>query len=94
MSYQTIAELLQKLRNELNASDLDEQSLSLLKQFDSEIQSALSDDQEPSLTEASTEATESLTDTAKRLETHFAAEHPVAETALREIVNALARMGI
>ncbi len=94
MSYQNIAELLEKLRKELEKGDIDESSRQLLSQFDAELNVALSGD------EASTDASgepvtnETLTDTAKRLETHFAAEHPVAETALREIINALARMGI
>ena len=98
MSYQTIVELLKKLREELSTSELDDNILSLLEQFDADIQSALKEGHEHKAETANPEIeieeTESLVDTAKRLETHFAAEHPVAETALREIINALAKMGI
>lgn len=93
MSYETIASLLKKLREELAGKDLDAQTLSLLETFDTDIQSLI-ESPEPVASDASAPNSETLTDTAKRLETHFAAEHPVAETALREIVNALARMGI
>lgn len=94
MSYQTIVELLEKLRTELKADELDDSTLSLFEQFDADIQSAIQRKADEETSESILEETESLVDTAKRLETHFAAEHPVAESALREIINALAKMGI
>jgi len=94
MSYQTIVELLEKLRAELKTDDLDDSTLSLIEQFHADIQSAIQNKTDDNASESIPEETESLVDTAKRLETHFAAEHPVAESALREIINALAKMGI
>lgn len=94
MAQQTIVDLLQKLRDELSSGELDNDTLALLEQFDTDIQSALERKQDTTALAAEDEEPESLVDTAKRLETLFAAEHPVAESLFREIVNTLAKMGI
>lgn len=87
MSNEKIQTLLRELHQELSTATLDEETLNLLQGLDSDINNLL----DPNL--ESVEA-ESLVETAKFLETQFAIKHPLAERCVREIIDALARMGI
>jgi hypothetical protein len=66
---------------------VDEETLALVRELDEEIHR---------LTEAGAQVddVEGVLDQAKSMETRFAVDHPVAERFLREIVDALSRVGI
>jgi Asp-tRNA(Asn)/Glu-tRNA(Gln) amidotransferase A subunit family amidase len=77
--------LLAQLQTELSkAEDLDEETLALAQQLDEDID-ALLERQEPNSPEM---------ENAIALEARFAANHPVAERILREIIATLGRIGI
>lgn len=83
-----LKELLNSLQDALEQRDsIDPETLELVHELDEEIHR---------LTEAGAQAgdLEGVMDQAKSMETRFAVEHPVAERFLREIIDALARVGI
>lgn len=80
--------LLNQLNDALESTDrVDAETLALVHELDEEIHR---------LTEAGAtpEDYDNVLDQAKSIETRFAVEHPVAERFLREIIDALARVGI
>jgi DNA-directed RNA polymerase subunit L len=80
--------LLNQLNDALENTDkVDAETLALVHELDEEIHR---------LTEAGAAAEDydNVLDQAKSIETRFAVEHPVAERFLREIIDALARVGI
>jgi hypothetical protein len=87
MSNEQIQELLIKLHNELSHVTLDDKTRDQLRSLDCDINNLLS----PEIDAAQPD---SLIATAQTLETHFAIKHPLAERCMREIIDALARMGI
>lgn len=87
MSNSNIKELLAKLKTEIEASEVDTETRSMLHGLESEIHGMLNETNED-------KASVTMMETAELLETRFASEHPVAESVVREIINALARMGI
>ena len=87
MSNEKIKDLLTKLHAELQSTDVDTETRSLMKELDADIHSLLeSNDQQ--------DDAGSILERAQLLETDFANSHPVAERFIREIVETLARMGV
>ncbi len=83
-----LKELLNGLNEALENTDpVDEETLALVHELDEEIHR---------LTEAGAQVddVEGVLDQAKSMETRFAVDHPVAERFLREIIDALSRVGI
>jgi hypothetical protein len=87
MSNDKIKTLLESLQQEIANTDINEDTRSLMQALESDIQDLLDVDNEKS-------DTGSVIENAKYLETQFAAEHPVAERFLREIVETLGRIGV
>jgi len=88
MSKHDLKELLNRLNDALEDTErVDEETLALVRELDQEIHR---------LTEAGVQAdeVEGVIDQAKSMETRFAVDHPVAERFLREIIDALSRVGI
>jgi phosphate uptake regulator len=83
-----LKQLLSRLNDTLENTDtVDEETLALVRELDEEIHR---------LTEAGAQAeeVEGVLDQAKSMETRFAVDYPVAERFLREIIDALSRVGI
>ena len=88
MSDQNIKELLARLQQELeNADSIDDETRELVRDLDEDIHRLV--DPESDLDDF-----DSVVDRATAIETRFAIEHPRAERFLREIINALGRVGI
>ena len=88
MNQPNLKQLLQSLNQALENTDrVDAETLQLVQELDAEIHR---------LTESGAQAgeVEGVVDQAKAIETRFAVDHPVAERFLREIIDALARVGI
>lgn len=88
MTDQKLTELLNSLRETLEQTDkVEPETLALVRQLDEEIHR---------LTKGTAQAedVDSVLDQAKTMETRFAVDHPVAERVLREIIDALSRVGI
>lgn len=85
MSQERVKALLSELRTELAATDsLDSETLELARKLDQDMDQLL-DQSEPLAPEL---------ENAIALEARFAANHPVAERIVRELVAVLGRMGI
>ncbi len=87
MSNTEIRELLAKLQEEIQKTELDDETRSMVKELDSDIHGLL--DTQGDRTEA-----ESVVEKARELETNFAADHPTIERFMREVIDVLVRMGI
>ncbi len=87
MSNKQIRELLGKLQDEIQKTELDEDTLSLVRELDTDIDDLL--DPEGHRVES-----DSVLEKARELETNFAAEHPTIERFMREVIDVLVRMGI
>lgn len=88
MSIQKLKELLSSLQDTLEHTErVDAETLDLVRELDAEIHR---------LTEAGASSVEyeGALDQAKSMEARFAVDHPVAERFLREIIDALAKVGI
>ena len=85
MSSERVRELLKQLRRELDTTDVDPETLSLVRELDGDIQELLDSTENP---------VDVLMQRAKAVEVRFAVNHRVAERILREIVETLARMGV
>lgn len=88
MTDQKLTDLLNSLHETLeNTEKVDAETLALVRELDEEIHR---------LTEGAAHAddVEGVLDQAKSMETRFAVDHPVAERFLREIIDALSRVGI
>lgn len=84
----SIKNTLKDLRELLDqGKPVDEETLALAQSLEIDIQKILDIDD-------ATDTTDSSMDIALTLESRFAAEHPVAATCVREIINALEKMGI
>lgn len=85
VSQESIRELLQKLETELDGSEsMDDETRELLTRIDNNIDQIL-EDSEPNSPEM-----EQLID----MEARFAANHPMAERIVRELIATLSRIGI
>lgn len=82
-----IRELLARLRREIQDAELDDDTRSMVRDLDAEIHDLLE-------TGGGAENSDSVVEKARELETSFAAEHPTIERFLREVIDALVRMGI
>jgi hypothetical protein len=87
MSNKEIKDLLGKLRNEIGKTELDDETLSLVRDLDADIDDLL----DPAGDRAQTD---SVLEKARELETNFATEHPSIERFMREFIDVLVRMGI
>lgn len=87
MSNTQIRELLAKLQDEIQKTELDEDTRSLVRDLDSDIHDLL----DP---EGHRAETDSVVQKARELETNFATEHPTIERFMREVIDVLVRMGI
>ncbi len=87
MSNTEIRELLARLQEEIQKTELDDETRSMVKELDSDIHGLL--DTQGDRTEA-----ESVVEKARELETNFAADHPAIERFMREVIDVLVRMGI
>ena len=84
MSNERIKKLMAQLREELESTDVDDDLQKLMGQLDDEIHGVIEDDADVN----------ALVDRAKELEAEFATKHPAAERFMREVIDALVRMGI
>jgi hypothetical protein len=88
MSDQNIKELLTRLQDELeNTDQIDAETLKLVRELDTDIHRLVDSDSD-------FDDRDSLVDQANAIETRFALEHPTAERFLREVMEALSRVGI
>jgi hypothetical protein len=85
MSSERVRDLLKQLRHELDTTDVDPETLSLVRELDGDIQELLDSTENP---------VDALMQRAEAMEVRFAVNHRVAERILREIVETLARMGV
>ena len=86
MEEKKLHELLTELNDELEQIDrVDPATLKLVKDLDEDINRLL---------EGNETDVEGVVDRAQSIQTRFALEHPVAERFLREIIDALSRVGI
>lgn len=86
MSQEKIKDLLQQLQQELSATtEADADTLALVRQLDSDIDQWL---------EAAEDVNSPVMEDAIALEARFAANHPVAERLIREVIDTLGRIGI
>lgn len=87
MSNIQIRQLLAKLQDEIQKTELDADTRTLVREFDSDIHDLLDSNGVKA-------PADSVLKQAKALEANFATEHPTAERFMREVIDALARMGI
>ena len=84
MSNERIKKLLAQLREELESTDVDDDLQRLMAELDDEIHGVIENDADVN----------ALVDRAKEMEAEFATKHPAAERFMREVIDALVRMGI
>ena len=84
MSKDRIKELLAQLQDEIRKTDMDDELKTLMSDLDSDIHDVIENDEEVN----------ALIDRAKELEAGFATRYPAAERFMREVIDALVRMGI
>ena len=87
MSNTQIRELLRKLQEEIRKTELDDDTRSLVRGLDADIHDLLDSKEQGT-------DRDSVVEKARALETSFASEHPTMERFLREVIDALVRMGI
>ena len=84
MSKDRIKELLAQLQDEILNTDMDDELKTLVSDLDSDIHTVIENDEE----------VKALIDRAKEVEAGFATRYPAAERFMREVIDALVRMGI
>ena len=84
MSKDRIKELLAQLQDEILNTDMDDELKTLVSDLDSDIQTVIENDDEVN----------ALIYRAKEVEAGFATRYPAAERFMREVIDALVRMGI
>jgi DNA-binding transcriptional MerR regulator len=88
MTKQTLKELLSRLQDTLEQTErVDAETLEQVRELDAEIHRLAE-------AGASSDDYDGVLDQAKSMEARFAVDHPVAERFLREIIEALAKVGI
>ncbi len=87
MKTEQIKELLEKLQGELRDTELDDETRALVRELDTDIHDLLATDTE-------SDDSSVIVERAKELEASFAAEYPSAERFMREVIDALVRMGV
>ncbi len=89
MEKEELKVVLERLRAQLESADeVDPELEALLRDLDRDIHDVLERD------EAGQSEADSLLEQAQAVDAKFAARHPQIEATFRELVNALARMGI
>ena len=86
MSNDKLKSLLASIHDELDNTELDSETRSMLKSLDSDIHQLLDSDHEA--------ADRPVIEQAGELEARFASEHPVAERFMREIIDTLVKLGV
>ena len=86
MSNKEIRDLLARLQNEIQKTELDEDTRALVRDLDEDIHGLLRSDGQ--------NGRDSVLEKARELETNFATEHPTIERFMREVIDVLVRMGI
>jgi hypothetical protein len=84
MSKNRIKKLLAQLQDEIRTTDMDDELKTLMADLDSDIHNVIENDEEVN----------ALIERAKEVEAEFATRYPAAERFMREVVDALVRMGI
>ncbi len=84
MNKDRIKELLAQLQDEIRDTDMDDELKTLASDLDSDIHTVMENDDEVN----------ALIDRAKEMEAEFATRYPAAERFMREVIDALVRMGI
>ena len=88
MNDKSLKELLNSLHAVLEKTDeVDPETLELVRNLDEEINRLVESD-------SPDDDFDNVVDQAKSVETRFAVDHPVAERFLREIIDALSKVGI
>jgi hypothetical protein len=87
MSNEKIRELLSKLQDEVQDTELDADTRSSLRDLDADIHDLLD-------SATSEQKISSVTERAKLLEAQFAISHPTAERFIREVIDTLAKIGV
>lgn len=88
MSEKNLNQLLSELNQALERiEEIDDDTRKLVEDLDEDINRLLESG-------SGTEDFENVVDRARAVETRFAVDHPVAERFLREIIDALAKVGI
>jgi len=88
MTEERIKQLLADLHRELDhSSNIDQETVALVKSLDEDLHRLIDPDTE-------TDDMESVTGLTTTLEARFAAKHPIAEGFIRDILEALGKMGI
>jgi len=87
MTNSEIRNLLSKLRKEVQNSQLDAETRSLMGELDSDIHNLL----DPAKADVKTAA---VLKRAREVEANFESDHPTAVRILSEVIEALSRMGI
>ncbi|MFC1690369.1 DUF4404 family protein [Pseudomonadota bacterium] len=88
MNDTNLKELLEQLHGVLEKTDsVDPETLNQVRELDEEVNRLLESDSQG-------EDFDNVVDHAKAVETRFAVDHPVAERFLREIIDALSKVGI
>jgi hypothetical protein len=87
MSNEKIRDLLAKLQDEVQDTELDADSRSSLRELDSDIHELLD-------SATSEQKISSVTERAKLLEAKFAISHPAVERFMREVIDTLAKIGV
>ena len=87
MSNEKIRELLAKLHDEVQKTEVDADTRSSLRELDSDIHDLLnSSTPEPNIT--------FVLERAKLLEAQFAISHPTVERFMREVIDTLVKIGV
>jgi len=84
MSKERIKELLTQLREELRHTDVDDEVQTMISALDDDIHAVIENDEDMN----------AVVERAKELEAGFATSYPTAERVMREVIDALVRMGI
>jgi len=87
MSNEKLRELLGTLHEEIQKTDVDADTRSLMRELDSDIHNLLE-------TSATENDTNSVVERARQLEAEFSTSHPVAERFVREIIDTLVKIGV
>lgn len=84
MSKERIKELLAQLREEIRSTEVDEELQKLIGELDDDIHAVIENDEDMN----------AVVERAKEVEASFATSYPTAERVMREVIDALVRMGI
>ncbi len=87
MSNEKIRDLLARLQDEVQDTELDADTRSSLRELDADIHDLLD-------SATSEQKISSVTERAKLLEAQFAISHPTAERFIREVIDTLAKIGV